>query len=83
MLLKHVHQLIQTKGFDIINIDSVIVAQAPKLKPFIGAIQAQLEKALSLETGTVSVKATTSETLGFEGRKEGMSAHSVVLLKAI
>tara|TARA_B100001989_G_C24540675_1_gene467382 strand:+ start:1707 stop:2186 length:480 start_codon:yes stop_codon:yes gene_type:complete len=83
VLLKHVHQLIQTKGFDIINIDSVIVAQAPKLKPFIGAIQAHLEKALSLETGTVSVKATTSETLGFEGRKEGMSAHSVVLLKAI
>ena len=83
VLLKHVHHLIQTKGYNIINIDSVIVAQAPKLKPFIGSIQAHLEKVLNLEVGTVSVKATTSETLGFEGRKEGMSAHSVVLLKTI
>ena len=66
-LLKHVHQLITKKGFAIINIDSVIVAQEPKLKPYIQTIQTHLETTLSLDSGTVSVKATTSEKIGFEG----------------
>ena len=66
-LLKHVHQLIIKKGFTIINIDSVIVAQEPKLKPYIQTIQTHLETTLSLDSGTVSVKATTSEKMGFEG----------------
>ena len=77
-LLSHVMGLIKEKGYHVINLDSVIVAQAPKLAPHIPAMQAALSQIL--ETEHISVKATTSERLGFEGREEGISAQAVVLL---
>lgn len=82
-LLKHVHQLITNEQYQLVNIDSVIVAQQPKLKPHIQAIQEHLETTLTLPAKRVSVKATTSERLGFEGRLEGISAHATVLLTDI
>jgi len=82
-LLDHVLQLISQKGFSIINIDTVVVAQEPKLKPYIEAIRQSLATALGLPLDRVSVKATTTEKLGFEGRKEGISCHGVVLLQGL
>jgi 2-C-methyl-D-erythritol 2,4-cyclodiphosphate synthase len=80
VLLRHVDALIRSKGYTISNIDSVIVAQKPKLAPHIPQMRACLSELLSLSLDQVSIKATTSETLGPEGREEGMSSHAVVLL---
>ncbi len=81
-LLKHVHGLIQSKGYSIGNIDACILAEAPKLKPHFDQMQANIAGALGIELSRISVKATTTETMGPEGRKEGMSCHAVALLKA-
>ncbi len=81
MLLKHVWALIQTKGWELCNIDSVIAAQKPKLKPFIPQMRETLASVLGVDVSAISVKATTTEHLGFEGREEGISSHAVVLLK--
>jgi 2-C-methyl-D-erythritol 2,4-cyclodiphosphate synthase len=79
-LLQHVHELIEKKGYKIENIDSVIAAQEPKLNPFIPQMRENIARVLAIEVDQVSVKATTTERLGFEGRCEGISAHAVVLL---
>lgn len=79
-LLHHVQNLIISRGYSITNIDAVIVAQEPKLKPYIPTIQEKLAKELNTPLDTVSVKATTSEKMGPEGRLEGMSCKAVVLL---
>ena len=79
-LLKEVCQLISSHGYTISNIDSTVVAQAPKLAPFIENMRANIAAACNLDIGCVSVKATTTEHLGFEGRKEGISAIAAVLL---
>jgi 2-C-methyl-D-erythritol 2,4-cyclodiphosphate synthase len=62
------------------NIDATVIAQAPKLAPFIPTMRNHLASDLSVEESAINVKATTTEKLGFEGRKEGISAHAVVLL---
>lgn len=80
VLLKKVNILIKDKGYNISNIDSVIIAQQPKLAPYIEAMKKNLAEDLGLELDQVSVKATTTESLGFEGRKEGISSQAVVLL---
>ena len=80
-LLDHVHLLITQKRYHIINIDSVIIAQKPKLQTHIKAIQQCLAKRLKLELTQVSIKATTTEEMGPEGRLEGMSCQASVLLK--
>ena len=80
-LLKQVFEYIQKKDYGIVNIDSVIVAQAPKLKPYIYQIRENLANHLSLDIDDISVKATTTEHMGPEGRLEGMSAHATVLLQ--
>ena len=80
VFLKHCHQLIQDEGFQISNIDSTLIAEQPKIGPHIQAIQARLSTVLELEKNQVSIKATTSEKLGFTGRKEGMAAQAVCLL---
>ncbi len=80
VLLRHVATLIQSKGYVISNIDSVIVAQRPKLAPHIPQMRACLADLLSLSLDQLSIKATTSEMLGPEGREEGMSSHATVLL---
>ena len=80
-LLQAVIEMMGERGYDIENIDSVVVAQEPKLKPHIAEIQTSLAAAMNVSTDIVSIKATTTERLGFEGRKEGISSHAVVLLK--
>ena len=79
-LLAHVYKLIQSKGYKIGNIDAVILAEEPKLKPHFAQMQTNIATALGIDLDRVSVKATTTETMGPEGRKEGMSSHAVALL---
>ena len=80
VLLDHVTALIHQKGFKVHNCDCVVVAQEPKIKPYTQQIRAKLAQHLQVREDDVCVKGTTTETMGFEGRKEGMSAHVVVLL---
>jgi 2-C-methyl-D-erythritol 2,4-cyclodiphosphate synthase len=82
VLLKQVHQLIRDQDWKIGNIDSVIVAERPKLKPHIAKMRDKLVAVLELEPNQVSVKATTNEKLGSTGREEGICAYAVVLLVA-
>ncbi len=80
VLLRKTHALIEEKGYSIGNIDSTVCLQQPKLKDVITTMQETLEGILNLSKGTVSVKATTAEKMGFVGREEGISAYAVVLL---
>ena len=79
-LLTHVYDLIQQQAYVLANADITIAAQAPKLAPFILAMRENIANTLNLNTNQISVKATTTENLGFVGRKEGIEAHAVVLL---
>lgn len=81
-LLAQVDQLIQDKGWQIGNIDSVVVAERPKLKPHIQSMRDRLASVLHLNPDQVGVKATTNEKLDATGREEGISAYAVVLLLA-
>jgi 2-C-methyl-D-erythritol 2,4-cyclodiphosphate synthase len=80
-LLRHVMALAQEKGFGIGNLDVTVIAQRPKLAPFIREMVANIAEACAAQMERVNVKATTTEALGFEGRGEGISAHAVVLLE--
>jgi len=80
-LLNHVMRLIDSKGFEVVNIDSQIVMQKPKLKPYIVEMRKKISKELGLELDRVSVKATTEEKLGFTGEEIGVKSYAVVLLK--
>ncbi len=80
ILLKRVGDLLCENGYGISNIDATIVCQKPKLAPFIEQMQKNISACLSLNMGQVNIKATTTEALGFEGRKEGISSHAVCLL---
>jgi len=82
-LLEQVVKLIQEKGYCIGNVDSIIVAQRPKMAPYITEMRMNLAKALKVEESCVSVKATTTERLGFEGREEGISSQAIVSLQKI
>ena len=82
-LLSRVSELIREKGYAVVNVDSVVVAQRPKLAPFINQMKKNISSVLGILPSQVSVKATTTERLGFEGREEGISAQAVVLLKQI
>lgn len=79
-LLKKVGELISECGYKICNIDATIIAQSPKMSPYIQKMRENIAGALSIDVSLVSVKATTEEGLGFSGRKEGISAHSVCLI---
>lgn len=80
-LLNHVKELIDDRGFEIVNIDSQIVMQQPKLKPYIIEMRENLAEELGLELNRVSVKATTEEKLGFTGEEIGVKSYAVVLLR--
>jgi 2-C-methyl-D-erythritol 2,4-cyclodiphosphate synthase len=80
ILLRHVNGLLQEKGWQVHNLDCTIVAQAPKMAGHISAMQKNLTDDLKVEIDRVNIKATTTEKLGFEGRKEGVAAYAVVLL---
>lgn len=82
ILLRHVVGLVRSKGYGVINLDSTIIAQSPKMAPHILTMREHLAADLGCELGQVNVKATTTEKLGFTGRKEGIAAHAVVLLGA-
>lgn len=82
-LLEAVNQLIQEKGWEVSNIDSVIVAEQPKMKPHIDGMKSKLAASLGVEADQVGVKATTNETLGPTGRQEGIAAYAVALLTRI
>lgn len=79
-LLARVVEILSERGYRIGNVDVTIVAQAPKLKDYIEEMRRVLAKILKIEVDFVSVKATTTEHLGFEGRKEGISASAVALI---
>ena len=79
-LLKHVAARVRELGFEIIDVDSVIAAQAPKLSPHREQMRANLAAAMGISVENVGVKATTTEHLGFEGREEGISATASCLL---
>ena len=81
ILLEQVMELIEKKGWQIQNIDSVIVAERPKLKPYIDLMKEKISKKIGLNIDDVGVKATTNEKLGAEGREEGICCHAVVLIK--
>jgi 2-C-methyl-D-erythritol 2,4-cyclodiphosphate synthase len=79
-LLRHVMLLADEKGYLLGNVDATIVAQRPKMAPFIPQMRENIATVLDAEVGQINVKATTTEELGFEGRGEGISAHAVVLM---
>ena len=81
ILLRRVMEMVRAKGYEFGNCDCTICAQAPKLNPHIPAMQACLAEVMSVEPDAVSIKATTTEHLGFVGREEGISAYAVVLLR--
>ena len=81
ILLKKSYQLVLEKGYEIVNIDCTISAQQPKLKPYIPEMERVMASVLEIDEDRISIKATTTEKLGFEGREEGISVNAVVLLK--
>ncbi len=83
ILLSQVKKLMDEKGFVLSNCDITVIAQAPKLAPYIPDMQRNLAEALGTDLSNVNIKATTEEHLGFTGRFEGISAHAVVLLQKI
>ncbi|SHH75461.1 2-C-methyl-D-erythritol 2,4-cyclodiphosphate synthase [Caloranaerobacter azorensis DSM 13643] len=79
-LLRKVNELIHDRGYRVNNIDSIIVAQEPKIAPYIEEMRSNISSILNIPVDDISIKATTTERLGFEGRKEGISAHSICTL---
>jgi 2-C-methyl-D-erythritol 2,4-cyclodiphosphate synthase len=82
-LLKHVYQLVRQQGYVLGNIDSVVICEAPKLMPHILAMRNHIATACDADVSKISVKATTSEGIGFIGREEGLAAHVQVLLNKV
>ena len=83
LLLKKVAEVLKRENYTIINIDSIVAAQKPKLAPYIQEMRSNIANALEIPVDCVSVKATTTEHLGFEGRGEGISSYAVCLLENI
>ena len=81
LLLKETVRLIREKGYKINNIDSILCLQKPKVAPYIEQMREELARTMEIDKEQVSVKATTTEHLGFEGREEGISAQAVVLIE--
>lgn len=83
VLLAKVKELLHVKGFEILNVDSIIVAQEPKMAPHIKKMNLHLAETLGISTNRVNVKATTTEGLGFTGAGEGIAAYAVAMLRAV
>ena len=81
VLLRKVMAIIETRGFTVGNIDASIALQEPKLSPYMDKIRKVLSETMEIEEEDISIKATTTERLGFEGREEGVSAYVVVLIQ--
>lgn len=81
VLLRHVYSVVQAKGYRLINADITIIAQAPKMSPHTAAMCENIAADLQVDIDLINVKATTTEKLGFEGRKEGIAVQAVVLIE--
>jgi 2-C-methyl-D-erythritol 2,4-cyclodiphosphate synthase len=81
VLLRHVYNIVQENGYQLINADITIIAQAPKMLPHVPGMRANIASDLSVDIDFINVKATTTEKLGFEGRKEGIAVQAVVLIE--
>lgn len=81
ILLDETHKKIKAAGYSVVNIDSTLCLQAPKIKPYISAMQQTIAAILGIAENDVSIKATTTEGLGFVGREEGLTAYATVLLQ--
>ncbi len=80
-LLRHVTAVLRECGFVPVNVDATVLAQRPKLAPYVPEMRRNLAQAMGLDVSCVSVKATTEEALGFTGREEGMASHAVALIE--
>jgi 2-C-methyl-D-erythritol 2,4-cyclodiphosphate synthase len=80
-LLEHVFQIVKEKGYELVNADCTIIAQAPKMAPYIQRMRERIAGLLETTSDCINVKATTTEKLGFTGRKEGIASQAVVLLQ--
>ena len=80
-LMSEVIEIIRGKGWEVNNIDSVIVAERPKINPYVELMKKNISEVLKIDLDLIGIKATTNEKLGAEGREEGISCHSVVLLQ--
>ena len=83
ILLKKAFDIVRSKGYQLVNVDSTIIAQEPKMKPHIPQMRVNIAEDLNVHFDQVSVKATTTEQLGFTGRKEGIACEAVVLLEKV
>lgn len=83
LLLEHSHALITDAGYSVVNLDCTLCLENPKIKNHVGAMQELISKTLSITKQDVSIKATTTETMGFAGREEGLYAYATVLLQKI
>lgn len=81
VLLAEVASLLKCKGYSVVNIDAILIAQKPKMRPYIDEMRKNIASACGVDVSIVSVKATTEEGLGFTGSGEGISAHSVCLIQ--
>ena len=80
-ILSETNRLLTVDGWTVVNVDATVIAEAPRLSPFVPEMKANISDALSLDTEAVSIKATTTDGLGFAGRGEGMAALAVVLVQ--
>jgi len=80
ILLRKSNEILKAKGYDVVNIDSTVCLQLPKIKPYIHAMREAIAGVLEIDADLVSIKATTTEELGFVGREEGIVAHANVLV---
>lgn len=83
VLLAKVAEVLKNSGFSVVNIDSTLLAQKPKMRPYINLMRANIANACGISADCVSVKATTEEGLGFTGSGEGMAAHAVCLIEKL
>jgi 2-C-methyl-D-erythritol 2,4-cyclodiphosphate synthase len=81
VLLRYVYRIVQEKGYSLVNADITIIAQAPKMSPHTDAMCRNIADDLNVDVDCINVKATTTEKLGFEGRKEGIAVQAIVLIE--
>ena len=82
VILSRVVDLLDEHGWEVVNVDATVCAERPKLNPYIPAMQQCLSEVMNTHVGNISIKATTTERLGFTGRQEGISAYAVCLIQA-
>ncbi len=81
ILLEKSYQFVRREGYELVNLDATIIAEKPKLQPYVDGIRKSIADVLGCNVNTISIKATTSEKMGFVGREEGVAVHAIVLVK--